>query len=318
MQPKINIIISCGLLSLTDPIEIDRYKRFILCLEYNSKIEIPDNINLIFAEFGEEPRLRDVISKYYNGKHKYLFYSSKDKFDQVELWKASLLTWTDFDFAGFLHSDIVLTNNFYNVLNKRLNNENTNYYGTRFHLYNNLNKLNLNKIKFDWIECNDYGFKYILDINNKGDWYSDRMKISYYDSNIPGIIQNPSQIPSAFICLSKKSLYKINLDRIISYHNDVMIRDFSIMEGINFEWINDEIIFLHLNGKDDELKTLSADYEMTKKIIKKYSELSYYGFFRFRNDFIPYIQNIDKKFIFNNYIKNKMQYSKELENYINL
>lgn len=297
---KINILIPCGVLN-GSIIEIDRFKRFKLQLENISKI--PDktqNINWFFCEFGNENKLEKTIKKIVPFAN-YIFYKSNEKFNQIDCWNYSINIMGDFDFVIFSHSDILFSNNLYNILNKRLIDKNKNYYSFRLNAFvNDLNILN-NELKDYNINCSDLGLEYLCDLKNIE--YKEKFQIKGYcdivvDSSFKQTIgsnilfKENNQIPESFICLSKDNIFKLNLNSNASYHNDVVIRDLSILKDIKFEWVHDDICLIHMLGLD-LYKSPENDFDSTLKIIQQYKELSHFGVFRFHPNYIPYLKNLD-------------------------
>jgi hypothetical protein len=319
---KINIIIPCGLLNIVDPVEIDRFVRFKLQLESISRINYPlNNIQYTFVEVGEKPRLAETIKKTLPFS-KYLFY---DKhmfgFNQIVLWNNAIETFPDFDFYVFSHSDILFPKNLHEVLNRRLVDEDKNYYAFRYNFnYKPLTQIATNKSILQTLDETpttkaeqssvDYGYKYILDTYKM----PFNFKLNYLKFfNLPEMFQiqqEPKWIGESFTCVSKKNFYKLKLQPILSYNNDVAIRDLSVINGIQSEWLNNELIILHMLGLDDSgeffYKKDRKNFEILPDILGKYPELAHWGLFRFQKDNIPYIKGLDVKFIYNEYIKDKM------------
>ena len=65
------------------------------------------------------------------------------------------------------------------------------------------------------------------------------------------------------MCLSKHTWDKLSINRETSYHNDVVIRDLSALNNIKHEWLNNELIFIHMRGIDDSLKSIEKDFEIS-------------------------------------------------------
>ena len=305
MGMRINIVVACGLLDVNDTIEIDRFKRFRKTLELNSQIVNPySDITWTFAEFGNESKLKStILSKFPDAN--YVFVENTGKFDQVALWNKVIEKYNDCDFYCFLHSDIVLHPDIYNVLYRRLQDKAVNYYASKFNYYSDINglaELIDGGCYVDDSYNDDYGFKYVLDQSNQ--LYKTNYTVLKYNINTNQ--QQFSLVPDSFMCISNDTISKIDFKNIVSYHNDVIIRDKSALCGVGYEWLNDELVFVHLNGKDDAIKTANKDYECTEYIIKNMPELAHYGLFRFREDFLQYMANIDIKNIFDNYIEYKM------------
>lgn len=321
---KINIIIPCGIMDLKDEIEIDRLKRFQLQLQ-NIK-EIPnktDNINWIFCEFCiDNPKLENTIKQYLPDA-KYCAYRSKNKFNQIACWYFVNSNFSDYDFSIFSHSDILFSKNLYTVLNKRIKDKNTNYYSFRMNTFiNNINVLDL-ELGQQQITVDDLGMKYILESNNieyinsfnvntyrpiKIDSMLNQKQLSDY------FVKENNQISESFICLSKESFKKLDLSPDVSYHNDVVVRDLSIIAGIKYEWIHDEICLIHMLGKD-LYKSISDDFDTTFEILKYYPELAHFGLFRFHPKYIPFIveNKLNVKAIYENYITKDIHRNKTYE-----
>jgi hypothetical protein len=306
MSKKINIIVSCGFLNIKDNIEVDRFSRFKLQLQNIKQLgEIPENIKWTFAEFGDkENNMHDLIRQYIpNCNYTFVMKKENERFNQVKLWETSINEFPS-DFYIFVHSDILFSKNFYEALNKRIVDEDKNYYAFRYNCYEIYDILNIlnNSIEIRNLQCDDYGFKYILDKNKKR-----------YDNVFPSMVfknpgfninQNAGQIPQSFICVSDKNIKKFDLNKMkdFSYNNDTIIRDLSVVYNINHEWVNNDLILIHLQGLDDMLKSNEKEYETTLSIIKNYNELSHFGMFRFHKDNIPYLNKQESKFIYENYL----------------
>lgn len=309
---KIDIIIPCGITDIKNEIEIDRFKRFKLQLQNIKEIpNKPDNINWTFCEFGTDSRLEKTIKNYLPNAN-YCFYNSSDKFNQITCWYVSKNFLSNSDFLIFSHCDILFSKNLYDVLNRRINNKNCNYYSFRMNSFvNDLSILDNELISYE-INCSDMGMEYVQKSN--GEQYTEKFNVkSYLPIHIDSMLnQNPNsdyfikennQISESFICISRETFEKLDLSPEASYHNDVVVRDLSIICGLSHEWIHDEICLIHMLGKD-LYKASSDDFDTTLKILEHYPELAHFGLFRFHPNYIPYIlkSRLNVQNIYDNYI----------------
>lgn len=317
---KISIIIPCAILDTNNKIEIDRFSRFQEQLRNIASIpNKPDNIRWVFIEVYEtKPLLRDTISKFVPNsicfEHKK---PVEQKFNQVKLWydyvdRANSDGWED-DFIVFTHSDILFSKNLYKVLNSRVIDKSKNYYAFRYDTMKRDREITNNEVGIRELPCSDYGFDYILEHHGFSPTNS---IISAYYINTDTIVNiQPKQIPESFMCISLDNFKRFDREKLTvgTYHNDVVIRDLSVVYGIKHEWLNDELVLLHMRGLDDMNKTVKSDYNTTEEIIKNIPELQHFGMFRFHPRFLPYMKTIDKRYIYEKYIKNKVpqQYSPE-------
>lgn len=170
----------------------------------------------------------------------------------------------------------------------------------------------LNKAPKTLVEttCHDYGLKYVMDTYNKT--YDPKLKYLKL-TQVPlsvQIQQEPKQIGESFMCISKTNWEKLQLDPVLSYNNDVAIRDLTVIKGIDFEWLNDDMIIYHMLGLDDEginfERKDKANFTVLIDILSRHPELSHWGLFRFQKENIPYLWNLDSKKIYDEYIKGKM------------
>jgi hypothetical protein len=299
-MPKINIVISCGLLSVTDPIEIDRFRRFKAQLENINDIGYNENIKWIFCELGKQPKLESTIKNKVPFA-KYIYYNS-EKFNQINIWKYVENVYNDYDFIIFSHSDILFSKNLNEALNSRITNPEKNYYAFRFQTNNPYAKIPTACFEHTF-EKEDYGYRYILE--KFGKKYNTKYKSLVVDSS--DIAQYANSVPESFMCISKKNIQKIFpvLYPEVNFNNDVVIRDLSVTLGIESEWINDSIILVHMRGIDDNTDKESGNIECHYQIIQKYPELQHYGLWKFENRFIPFLQKEECKFVYENFIKEK-------------
>jgi hypothetical protein len=303
------IIVPCALLSKSKE-EIERFQSFRFMLDrINSIKNQPKNIKWVFCEtYIDTPKLeKTIISRVKNLQiNKNFLYCSlqNNAVDQIKIWNYVVANF-EFDFVIFTHSDILFSSNLYDVINSRIIDIDKNYYAFRFDITKYQNFGNIDDIKKQKInDFYDFGFKYVKD--TVGLKYC-----SYFEMAVPSqlSIYSPKHIPESFIAMSKKSFNRIGASEFISYHNDVLVRDISAINRIDEEWLNDELILLHLRGIDDAKKTIEKDNQIQQQIIEKYPQLWFYSLFRYDNRFNTIIdKNRDKaKYIFENYIDEKMQ-----------
>ncbi len=322
--PKINIIVPCGILDIKDRIEVDRYARFLKMLTHIQSLgKTPSNINWVFAEFGEKNRVHTAIRKYTDGNYIFCERHNNEPFNQVKLWEDAIRAFPA-DFHIFTHSDILFSKDLYEVLNKRIKEKNKNYYAFRFAVATPENILDIfNEPQvLTTLQCEDVGMKYVLEKMNKQ--YINKFPARVFHSEVGKkfpINQTPNQIPQSLICLSDETLKKFDFEKLklLSYNNDTIIRDLSILYGIEHEWVNDDLIVLHMHGLDDMIKSNGKEYETVLNVVKTYPELSHAGVFRFHKDNIPYLDKDETKKIYENYLsggRGVVWNEQDLRNYI--